>query len=181
MDCPSCSGQLKPTKLEADLPAMHCIDCDGSLVSLLIYRAWSERYPQQIESTPETINEELDVAESKQGLLCPKCRRIMQKFAISAESEHKIDLCSFCDEAWLDQGEWRLLKQLELADKLSTIITAPWQYKIKKAVFEQKNEQRWLDKLGEADFGEASKIRDWLLQHPKADELLRFLNEKPES
>ena len=174
MDCPHCKDQrLSPVKLEQDLPALQCGECHGSLVSLLVYRRWSETHP--IVGEPEgNIEEEAD--ETRCGLLCPKCHRLMQKFSISAESKHKIDLCTHCDEAWLDQGEWQLLKHLELADQLPSIFTQPWQHHIKQEAFAKKRLQRWQEILGD-DFEKAQAFREWLNGHPHKDELLRYLNE----
>lgn len=178
MDCPVCKTDLKPAKLDNDLPAMQCESCAGNFISLLVYRSWSERHPSSCNSAQHAQSHDVSAEETAKGLLCPKCGRIMQKFKISAQSDHKIDLCTSCDEAWLDGGEWQLLKTLELANKLTSIITAPWQLKIKQEVSAQHHELRWQQTLGDDDYRKARELKDWLKSHPNSGDLYRFINEQ---
>jgi len=53
-------------------------------------------------------------------------------FEIGASSGNRIELCSRCDEAWLDKGEWRLLGIMDLQDQLPSIFTDAWQRNIRE-------------------------------------------------
>ncbi len=41
-------------------------------------------------------------------------------------------LCGTCDEAWLDRGEWQLLKTLELSPRMPAIFTEAWQREVRR-------------------------------------------------
>ena len=45
----------------------------------------------------------------------------------SSDTDNFIDLCAACDDVWLDEGEWRLLRSLHPAGHLTQILTEPWQ------------------------------------------------------
>ena len=46
-NCPHCKDRnLHPSRIEADLPALSCDGCGGSLLSLVAYRHWRENQPE---------------------------------------------------------------------------------------------------------------------------------------
>ncbi|MDD2759634.1 MAG: zf-TFIIB domain-containing protein [Methylomonas sp.] len=177
MNCPTCKTlRLKPIKLDHDLPAEGCEQCQGALVSLLGYRIWLERHP--VESQLAADRQSAGRVESEDtghALICPKCAGLMSKYRIAAETENKIDLCVRCNEVWLDNGEWALIKSLELADKLPRIFYDSWQKQIRHNHSQALREQKFKELLGD-DYDEIARIKAWIEGHPQRRTLLDFLN-----
>ncbi len=175
MQCPKCRDvELKPTKLEDSLPAMGCQHCEGALISLLYYRDWAERH-QDLAGSKDGESAEKD-NDSKNALSCPKCMRLMTKFSLTGESNNRIDLCVSCDEAWLDGGEWSLLKSLDLALHLPKVFTEQWQKKIRQQKFEAERLERLQNLIGEVDAEKAKEVKQWLQQVIDKQAVLRFIS-----
>lgn len=176
MQCPSCkSYQLKPIKLQAGLPARECSKCRGILIDLLSYREWSEVYPQL---KPPQNTEFDEVKDSSQALTCPKCEKLMLKFRISGDVKNKIDVCSNCDEAWLDRGEWQLLGSLSLQSNLTKVFTSPWQTNINNETHNRSHEERFKRLLNDQDYEKISDTKKWIDTHPSKSDLIRYLLKK---
>ena len=174
MHCPTCRNTpLRPTKLAPGLAAMGCAQCGGALVSLLYYRDWAERHTTEDVQTGEA---EAQGEDSHAALNCPKCGRVMTKYRIAGDVGNRLDLCASCDEAWLDGGEWSLLKALELSDRLPGIFTEAWQLRIRREASEEVHRQRYRRLLGEEDFREAERIRQWVTKHRNRRFILDFLS-----
>lgn len=185
MQCPKCNATpLHATKLEQGLSAMGCAACSGAFVSLLYYRDWVERTAPVAECSSKGTLEESAVTttdaadDTHNAMACPKCKKIMIKYKISGEATNRIDLCRSCDEAWLDGGEWELLKSLELNRKMPTVFTEEWQRKLRKQATEQSREQRLLKSVSEDELEEAKRVRAWLTSHPSKQEILFFINQE---
>ncbi len=177
MHCPSCKHEtLKPTKLEEGLVAMGCNACQGAALSLLHYRDWVERNRLQgveVQATPTSAISE----DTQAALNCPKCGAIMTKYRIDGEHGNRLDLCAACDEAWLDGGEWALLKSLALAHKLPGVFSDAWQSRIRHDQREATQRERRRQVFGEADLKKADEVRAWLHQHPERQALLAYISE----
>src|SRR5688572_10457847 len=175
MKCPVCkTPELRPTMIEEMLPAMACEQCKGSLVGLLYYRHWAEHHkPPSDTSSPATVSEL--PTDSTSALRCPKCERIMTKFRLSGTVANRLDVCSICDEAWLDGGEWQLLEQLQLSDKLPAVFTDAWQRKIRTESSERMRQEILRRDLGNDDAGKVETIRAWLSGHPAKSMILTYL------
>lgn len=176
MKCPACKGpDLYPTKIERGLSAMGCKECQGNFVSLLYYRDWAERSGFEFESASEQAKE-VEAENTHAALGCPKCSRIMTKYRISSEHDNRLDLCGHCDEAWLDKGEWSLLKTLNLGSKMPTVFTEQWQRQVRQQVSEESRRQRFVSILGEETVNEADKVRQWIAKEPKRVQILQYLS-----
>ncbi|MGB3597814.1 MAG: zf-TFIIB domain-containing protein [Pseudomonas neustonica] len=175
MHCPKCKNMdLKPTKLDDSLPVMGCTSCEGSLLSLLYYRDWAERVT--LETSDADYNSEVvQDADSKTALSCPKCARLMTKYSVTGALNNRIDLCSGCDEAWLDGGEWQLLKSLALANKLPSVFSDQWQRKVRQEQTELARIERLKKVVGEEDTERAIAAREWLSSHPNKAAIVQFL------
>ena len=185
MDCPKCkSRSLRATKIEQGLSAMGCADCGGALVSLLYYRDWAERTPLQpsdvitdIEDPQQdTISEDVSVNDTSAALACPKCKKLMTKFKVSGCTSNRLDLCTSCDEAWLDGGEWELLKSLELSRKMPAVFTEQWQRKVRQQELDSAREQRLLQVVSEEDLFIVKQFREWVKGHPQREKIIFFVN-----
>lgn len=175
MHCPSCNKyNLKPTKLEYGLPALICTKCHGVLISLLMYRDWAERNTV-VTSKKEKFK--VTAADNKNILLCPRCRRLMTKYNISGQHDNKVDLCNSCDEAWLDDGEWKLLKHLKLVDKLANVFTVPWQRNLRMEVKDTSKEER-VKEIFQNDYMKLNEFKQWIKNHKLSVQIYEYLNDK---
>ena len=175
MRCPKCkTSTLKPTKLEDGLPVMGCNECEGHLVSLLYYRDWKER--NILVENDSTIDPAAVVEmDSKSALSCPKCSKIMTKYSISGKHKNRLDLCSHCDDAWLDGHEWSLLKSLELAHSLPKVFTDHWQKDVRNEQIEARKIARLKAIVNDDDLAKAQETKDWLKKHSNKSAILQFI------
>jgi len=130
MKCSACSvGTLLPSYVE-DLFACHtCSNCGGQLIMMGEYLRWQdERSGFDLQSRPPV---DVIAEETSKAMICPKSGRLMTKYRISKDTDHRIDLSPSINAIWLDKGEWELLKQNQLAHRLNNIFTAHWQHEIR--------------------------------------------------
>lgn len=99
----------------------------------------------------------------------------MSKFQISGPHGYRLDLCGSCDEAWLDNGEWQLLKALEPSHKMSSLFTEARQCKVRQQATEEARRQRFIRLFCDEAIARADNIRSWLKDHPKRRELLFYI------
>lgn len=179
MHCTACKNvRLEPKEIEPGLIAAVCPKCEGAMVSLMNYRFWADKYSSLVghEQLPT-----MDVPDEQPGVrACPKCSRLMIKYQMGPQSSHKIDLCGTCDEAWLDKGEWQLLKNLDLHGKLPKIFTEAWQRNIRKARQENFQKERYEKLIGADDFAKVNEFKQWLYQHPHKEDIKQFISITPE-
>lgn len=177
MLCSHCPNtRLEPRELAAGLVAAVCPSCEGTLLSLMNYRFWVDRFSSEQKVQASTV----EVAESESISCCPKCSRLMTKYQIGHGSDNKLDLCAACDEAWLDKGEWQLLAQLDLQGKLPKIFTDAWKRNIRKQRQEQALNERYEKLLGADVFDEAHNFKQWLYKQPERDSIKQYLMISPE-
>jgi len=172
MECPQCKGyQLEPQEIEPGLMAGVCPKCTGALLSLMNYRFWVE------QQSPVEINETEDVVVEDNGKAkaCPKCSRLMSKYQVGEGTNTRVDLCSGCEEAWLDKGEWQLLKKMDMHNKLPKIFTDAWQRNIRIQRQEKFLKKQYMNLLGENDFRKADMFKQWLDEHPEKSKIQQYL------
>lgn len=175
MDCPSCANRkLAPIKLEEDLPAYGCNTCEGAMVSLLYYRDWAERTGNLPGETEPPI-QDISGDDTHKAMACPKCKRLMAKYLVTGQSSHRLDLCSTCDEVWLDGGEWQWLKSLQIEKELVSVLSDQWQRKVKQEVIDNKHRERFEKLVGTEAMEKAEEIRLWLKDHPQRQNILYYL------
>lgn len=172
--CPNCSdAELRHTLVAGTLPAHSCHRCKGIQVSLVAYRDWRERSgtTENLKNNADTIAE---VSDTKDALLCGKCRNVMTKFRVSADAANRIDFCSSCEEVWLDAGEWDLIGALVGSRHLANITTQPWQYRVMSDSVEVMALERLKKRLG-SDYEKVVEFGDLLEGHPERLEILAYL------
>lgn len=177
MFCYQCKTEnLKPTKLDFGLPALRCEKCAGTHLDLLTYRAWLEDMASDIEqdkANPDTV--EIDeLTNTEHALICQHCHKFMLKHRINHQHDNTINVCHTCYNVWLDKGEWELLKQLKIYDKLTEVMSEPWQKHIREQETQQAFDEHYQKMFGD-DFGKIVDFANWLNQHPKASEIRHFL------
>ncbi|MDX1453265.1 MAG: hypothetical protein R3183_11960 [Oleiphilaceae bacterium] len=177
MDCTVCHGyKLEPQELEPGLVVAGCLKCGGALVSLINYRFWVERHQPEAENEQALACEPRELNDSSEAKSCPKCARFMTKYQVGHEISNRLELCAHCDEAWLDRGEWTLLKALDLAHKLPKIFTDAWQRNIRRDRMQKLQAERYQKILGEDDFVRAVEFKQWLDRHPKRRDIKLYLD-----
>jgi len=174
MDCPQCKTgyPLEPRQLESGLFAAGCNGCGGALLSLINYRFWAETH--ETESSMQKVS--VEVEDNTSARICPKCSRLMTKFHIALDTANKIDLCVHCDETWLDKGEWRLLKQLDLHNKLPSIFTEAWQRNIRHQKQADSERVYFENILGTETFEKVNGFRQWLDNEAEKETILHYLS-----
>jgi Zn-finger nucleic acid-binding protein len=177
MQCPKCKrSELRAARIEADLPAAGCPDCKGALVSLLYYRDWAERHANDPVDLADGHTADEDVLDTGNAITCPKCSRLMTKYKISGAVSNRLDVCPGCDEAWLDGGEWELLKALELAKKMPQVFTESWQRNIRRQVAEDTRRNILKKVIGEEALEKTESFKEWLHEQPRRNDILVFLH-----
>lgn len=176
MHCPQCKGySLEPRELEPGLVAAVCPKCNGALLALMNYRFWADQHLKHASSS-ETHHASVEaVADAEHAKQCPKCARLMNRFRIGLDTGNRLDLCEHCDEAWLDKGEWQLLKSLDLADKLPRIFTDAWQRNIRLERQQRFMKDKYEALLGAEDFARVDTFKQWLDLHPEREQIRLYL------
>ena len=175
MECPQCNKhRLEPFELEIGLIACRCMHCEGVLLPLMNYRYWIDNNP----SVEISIEEDSVVEDQKQAKICPKCTRLMTKFKIGVDSKNRLELCSSCDEVWLDSGEWQLLKSLDIHDQLPSIFTEAWQRNIRAKKQAESLKQSYESQIGEESFAKVDAFKEWLDGHERKSSIIQYLGTK---
>ncbi len=176
MKCPRCkTPDLKPTMIDENLPAAGCASCHGSLVSLVYYRHWAETQKPPPESTAEDTTISIETSDSTTALMCPKCSRVMMKYKLTGTVSNRLDVCSLCDEAWLDGGEWELLEALQLSLLMPAIFTDAWQRRIRREVVEGTRRQVLERMIGDDGVAKVEEFKEWLVQNKHKSDIMVYL------
>ena len=178
LNCYKCTNQtLSPTKLNDTLSALVCKSCEGTYLDLLSYRTWLENHPA-VNDTNETLDsfsaDELDNTDN--ALICQRCRKFMLKYRINNEHKNTINVCHTCDDVWLDRGEWSLLKYLNMQDKLTAVMSEPWQQQLRNQDRDQSFKKLYQQKLG-TDFDKVEGFATWLSEHPQKSDIQHYLSQ----
>jgi hypothetical protein len=179
MKCPHCrTTDLLPTMIEENLPAMACGTCHGALVSLLYYRHWAE-VQKEPSGEPSTAAPAIKTTDSTSAITCTKCERVMMKYKISGTVANRVDVCSTCNDAWLDGGEWELLEALHLSHEIPAILTDAWQRRIRGELTAETRRSILVRMVGEEGARRVEEFRDWLEESGNKSHVLTYLYKKP--
>ena len=175
MKCPHCkTSDLRPTMIDEYLPAMGCGNCHGCLLSLLYYRHWAEAQKTPV-TEPRRVGPVLETTDTTAAIACPKCSRIMAKYKLSGRISNRLDVCSMCDEAWLDGGEWELLEVLQLSHKIPAIFTDAWQRRIRRELTEESRREILTRMIGVDGTAKVEEFRAWLANSKDRSYILTYL------
>jgi Zn-finger nucleic acid-binding protein len=117
-----------------------------------------------------------DVQDTTTAISCPKCARLMTKYKMSGFVANRLDVCPGCDEAWLDGGEWELLKALELSRKMPVVFTEHWQRNIRKQVAEETRRGILRKTIGDESQTTVDEFKTWLKEQPRRSDILNYLH-----
>ena len=175
MKCPHChTTDLMPTMIEEDLPAMGCATCHGGLVSLLYYRHWAEQQKEPSNAPPKATAT-VETTDTAYAITCPKCLRVMMKYKISGGVANRVDVCSTCDDAWLDGGEWELLEALHLSHNIPAILTDAWQRRILRELTADTRRSILVRMIGEEGALRVEEFGAWLGESGHKSHVLTYL------
>lgn len=148
MKCSSCrTGRLEASYFEGLFACHSCSDCGGDLILLGDFLRWQELNPESCFDAEADV--EVAAEETTRAMICPLSGTLMTKYRISADTEHRLDLSPSINAIWLDKGEWGLLKEQGLANKLSEIFTNHWQRGIRASETAEMLEDMYARKFGE--------------------------------
>ena len=175
MKCPHCkTPDLKPTMIDEYLPAMGCGNCHGCLLSLLYYRHWAETRHAPASDAKKPLPA-FEATDTTAAITCPKCARVMAKYKLSGRISNRLDVCSTCDEAWLDGGEWELLEVLHLSHKIPAIFTDAWQRRIRREITEETRREILTRMIGVEGTAKVEEFRAWLAKSKDRSHILTYL------
>lgn len=175
MICPACDGKhFAPVKIEGDLPADICINCEGAWVELDLYKAW--RKGQSNVVALDYLGEVAEVDDTVR--LCATTGRLMTRIRVSHGNPLRLDYSMAAQAVWFDKGEWERLVQMDLYDRLDAIVSARWQADLKLAASHERTEKAMRARFGDAGYEQLAGIRTWLAVQPNRTEMLAFLNAK---
>lgn len=148
MKCSSCgTGRLEPSNFEGLFACHSCSSCNGDLILLGDFLRWQELNPDSCVETQAGV--EVVAEETTRAMICPLSGTLMTKYRISADTEHRLDLSPSINAVWLDKGEWDLLKDKGLTNKLNEIFTSHWQRGIRATETADMLEDLYVQRFGE--------------------------------
>lgn len=181
MKCPVCkTSDLNASSLDQNLSCRHCDNCGGNWIQSFEYWKWRD---QNKGNLPENILDPHDspanVPDPKTGALkakfCPECSSILIRYKVGHGVSFAIDQCGNCGGVWFDKDEWESLKGRNLHDDVYTIFTAPWQNKVRSQESLRAQEELYIKKFGEEGFEEIRRMKEWIDEHPRKQEILAYL------
>ena len=99
----------------------------------------------------------------------------MAKYKLTGTVANRVDVCSTCDEAWLDSGEWELLEALQLSHELPAILTDAWQRRIRREQSEGTRRSILVRLIGEEGTSRVEEFSDWLGRNQHKSHVLAYL------
>ncbi len=177
MICPVCTDRpLEPHSLFPTLPSRRCTQCRGNWISGERYYQWLD-HPDRSSADVSADVVDATRPESTKAKLCPECGRLMTRYDVGKGVAFQIDRCGNCAGIWLDAAEFESLRSLGLADQIHFVFSAAWQAGLLREKQTRARNQILLERVGQADFDEITRVRNWLASHPHRRMLLTFLSE----
>jgi hypothetical protein len=121
------------------------------------------------DTAPEVVAD-----DTSKAMLCPKTGRLMTKYLISKDSDHRLDLSPTINAIWMDAGEWELIKANGLAGNLNTIFTRHWQHEIRSQASADVLSAMYQDKFGE-QYAELKAFKETLNSMEARSEAIAYL------
>jgi Zn-finger nucleic acid-binding protein len=175
MNCPVCKIPLKNTdQLEPQLTARICTQCNGHWVNSYQYWKWRDTQKGVISDIPPG-EKSIAVKDTNNAKICPECNRLLFSSKVGHGLKFSLDRCAFCGGLWFDSNEWEALKQAGLHLDAHTIFTKVWQQEIRKQEIKEDYERSYAQRFGEDAYKEIKRIRNWIQNNPKKEDLLRYL------
>jgi Zn-finger nucleic acid-binding protein len=178
MKCPICkTAALKETELDSKLTALQCSKCSGIWIPAIKYRKWIDQFGSNIPENKTVSSNIVSDAGFEKIRVCPECGAFLGRYEVGHGVSFKIDHCGRCGGFWLDKGEYEALKARNLHDDIHSIYLNSWQEGLRKARTENVINKRLAAAMGENDYTEMRRVKEWLVNHPQKALILAYLTE----
>ena len=181
MKCPVDQQVLKHDDIEDGLPAYACPHCDGHWMRFGDYLRWRDEQPGEWPETTGRTPSAPDVAVGNEPAQpgsvprrCPDCQYLLTRFKVGHGVSFSLDRCGNCNGVWLDQGEWGGLRARGLHDNVHEMFGTAWQAEVRTQAQREVTENQFRRQLG-PDFERVNLFGRWLAEHPRASELIAYL------
>jgi Zn-finger nucleic acid-binding protein len=168
--------EMVELELEPGLRVFECPASKGIWIPLDAYLTW-----QQNGGKANPLPHDQPVASiddsGRRALLCPESGRLLLRYRVSHDLPFQIDRSPFTGGAWLDKGEWDVLKSRSLHNQMHLIFTSQYQAKLRAAEFAKVLEDTFRKRIGAADFHKVQDICQWIGSHPQRRDILCYLND----
>lgn len=179
MNCPVCKYEnLETQEIETDLFAEVCLKCKGKWIPSENYRSWLDSHGSILPEMSVDGDSEMSIPEFELARLCPKDKRILIKYKVGRNLSFMIDRCGNCGGVWLDDTEWRSLKERNLHDELGNIFTDHWQEEVQREDTRKTLEHIYKEKFGADDYAKIKDFKIWIEKHEKSGEIMAFIKDK---
>lgn len=179
MQCLTCAGQMQAQEVAEGLSSAVCSTCGGVWLDLRVYQRWiaaRQLAMKTINTATQTVSEEPVLEATPQALRCPNCQNLLQKYRIASQQAFRVDRCAPCNQVWFDAAEWRSLNSQGLLTELTSILSDRGQRDIRAAETRERMTQMYRQRFGDADYAQATAMREWLEQHPQRRQILAYLS-----
>jgi Zn-finger nucleic acid-binding protein len=175
MNCPVCKTQsLTPNVLESNIVSQKCGTCSGQWVNSFEFWKWLDVHRTNPKpDAPEAPA--LTSAETDAVKICPECGHFLARYKVGHSLGFSLDRCGNCGGTWFDGNEWELLQGSNLRDQIHLIFSAAWQHRVRNEEHTRHLIELFEEKVGQKDFAEIKRIKEWLAQHPYRRELWSYL------
>ena len=190
MHCPKCKNiELIDGKLDDNLAAKHCPNCQGNWIRGYEYQEWQKHQSQEPVS-PQILAQNLHTKFTHSPLdvkagLCPECHRYLSRAKVMLQSSFFVERCPECQGIWCDDGEWDILSQLELHRTIEQLFSNEWQTQAREQQHIQKERQELINKFGTEIANQIFELGELLQSHSEGDfgvaYLMRKVSEKSQS
>jgi len=164
------------SSIENNLTSHDCGKCGGNWIPSFEYWKWREQHK---ESLPEKSAGQAIPPNPSTGALvaklCPECNRILIRYKVGHGVNFSLDQCGNCGGVWFDKDEWEALKGRQLHDDVYSVFTAPWQAQVRSQESRRAEEEIYRGKFGEEGFDEIRRMKEWIEEHPRKQEILAYL------
>ena len=175
--CTCCQqGWLHHEHLDSDLPLVRCDACHGMAFELSEYADWRDKQAQPV-GEPEVPARDSTLAQRQRVVPCPACKRLMGRYrAHAGENSPYIDVCLPCNVVWLDGGLWADLVAIGLHTSVASMLTAPWQLKLRQILTQSRQRAALQQTLGEQSYQETLQVLAWLRAQKRPKDILQMLH-----
>lgn len=178
MKCPLDQKPLAREEIEPGLPGFECALCRGHWIRFGDYLGWRDGQPAEVPEVPSANAQPDDptpaAAPGSVPRRCPDCDYLLTRFRVGHGVPFELDRCGNCNGVWLDEGEWTALRARGLHDNVHQMFSTAWQREVRTEAQRRQTEIQFERQLG-ADFTRAREFAAWLGKHPRASEVIAYL------
>src|SRR3954452_1421752 len=176
MICPVCkTPTLIAHDLDQNLVSQRCTTCGGQWINSFQFWKWLEEHRATPHEVAAARTIDLPTSETKGVKVCPECGRILAKYKVGHSLGFSLDRCGNCGGSWFDRNEWEILQSGDLRDQIHLIFSDTWQHRVRDQERARHLQELFAQRVGEKDFAEIRRIKEWLNQHPQRQELFGYL------